>query len=249
MDKIILNCFIKCGVFMLKKIKNKSLKSIVILLIILLFVGLSIFVISNINNGSEVEALSKYGSRGSEVTQIQTKLKRWGYYKGNIDGIYGSQTVEAVKYFQRKNNLAVDGIAGKNTLEAVGIFNSSSSGSSSSNSSNLNLLARVIYGEARGEPYTGQVAVGAVVLNRVRSSSFPNTISGVVYQKGAFDAVSDGQINLTPNSTAKKAAQDALNGWDPSYGAIYYFNPATATNKWIWSRPMTVTIGRHRFCK
>ena len=249
MDKIILNCFIKCGVFMLKKIKNKSLKSIVILLIILLFVGLSIFVISNINNGSEVEALSKYGSRGSEVTQIQTKLKRWGYYKGNIDGIYGSQTVEAVKYFQRKNNSAVDGIAGKNTLEAMGIFNSSSSGSSSSNSSNLNLLARVIYGEARGEPYTGQVAVGAVVLNRVRSSSFPNTISGVVYQKGAFDAVSDGQINLTPNSTAKKAAQDALNGWDPSYGAIYYFNPATATNKWIWSRPMTVTIGRHRFCK
>lgn len=249
MDKIILNCFIKCGVFMLKKIKNKSLKSIVILLIILLFVGLSIFVISNINNGSEVEALSKYGSRGSEVTQIQTKLKRWGYYKGNIDGIYGSQTVEAVKYFQRKNNLAVDGIAGKNTLEAMGIFNSSSSGSSSSNSSNLNLLARVIYGEARGEPYTGQVAVGAVVLNRVRSSSFPNTISGVVYQKGAFDAVSDGQINLTLNSTAKKAAQDALNGWDPSYGAIYYFNPATATNKWIWSRPMTVTIGRHRFCK
>ena len=249
MDKIILNCFIKCGVFMLKKIKNKSLKSIVILLIILLFVGLSIFVISNINNGSEVEALSKYGSRGSEVTQIQTKLKRWGYYKGNIDGIYGSQTVEAVKYFQRKNNLAVDGIAGKNTLEAMGIFNSSSSSSSSSNSSNLNLLARVIYGEARGEPYTGQVAVGAVVLNRVRSSSFPNTISGVVYQKGAFDAVSDGQINLTPNSTAKKAAQDALNGWDPSYGAIYYFNPSTATNKWIWSRPMTVTIGRHRFCK
>lgn len=234
---------------MLKKVKNKSLKTICILLIILSLTILSILAISNINKGNEVEALSKYGSRGSEVTQIQTKLKRWGYYKGNIDGIYGSQTVEAVKYFQRKNNLAVDGIAGKNTLEAMGIFNSSSSSSSSSNSSNLNLLARVIYGEARGEPYTGQVAVGAVVLNRVRNSSFPNTISGVVYQKGAFDAVSDGQINLTPNSTAKKAAQDALNGWDPSYGAIYYFNPATATNKWIWSRPMTVTIGRHRFCK
>lgn len=234
---------------MLKKVKNKSLKTICILLIILSLTILSISAISNINKGNEVEALSKYGSRGSEVTQIQTKLKRWGYYKGNIDGIYGSQTVEAVKYFQRKNNLAVDGIAGKNTLEAMGIFNSSSSSSSSSNSSNLNLLARVIYGEARGEPYTGQVAVGAVVLNRVRNSSFPNTISGVVYQKGAFDAVSDGQINLTPNSTAKKAAQDVLNGWDPSYGAIYYFNPATATNKWIWSRPMTVTIGRHRFCK
>ncbi len=199
---------------------------------------------------NEVEALSKYGSRGDEVTQIQTKLKRWGYYNGNIDGIYGSQTQEAVRYFQRKNGLTVDGIAGPKTLAAMGISSSSSgSTSSSSNSSNVNLLARLIYGEARGEPYTGQVAVGAVVMNRVKSSSFPNSISGVIYQSGAFDAVKDGQINLTPDSTAKKAAQDAINGWDPSYGAIYYFNPSTATNKWIWSRPMTVTIGRHRFCK
>lgn len=235
---------------MFKKIKNKSLKIVAIFSVIILLATTFLIILSKIPEENEVEALSKYGSRGSEVTQIQTKLKRWGYYNGNIDGIYGSQTVEAVKYFQRKNNLVVDGIAGKNTLEAMGIFNSSSSsGSSSSNSSDLNLLARVIYGEARGEPYTGQVAVGAVVLNRVRSSSFPNTISGVVYQSGAFDAVRDGQINLTPNSTAKKAAQDALNGWDPSYGAVYYFNPATATNKWIWSRPMTVTIGNHRFCK
>ena len=199
---------------------------------------------------SKVEALSKYGSRGDEVTQIQTKLKRWGYYNGNIDGIYGSQTQEAVKYFQRKNGLTVDGIAGPKTLAAMGITSSSSnSSSSSSNSSNVNLLARLIYGEARGEPYAGQVAVGAVVMNRVKSSSFPNTISGVIYQSGAFDAVKDGQINLSPDATAKKAAQDAINGWDPSYGAIYYFNPSTATNKWIWSRPMTVTIGRHRFCK
>ena len=235
---------------MFKKIKNKSLKIVAIFSVIILLATTFLIILSKIPEENEVEALSKYGSKGSEVTQIQTKLKRWGYYNGNIDGIYGSQTVEAVKYFQRKNNLVVDGIAGKNTLEAMGIFNSSSSsGSSSSNSSDLNLLARVIYGEARGEPYTGQVAVGAVVLNRVRSSSFPNTISGVVYQSGAFDAVRDGQINLTPNSTAKKAAQDALNGWDPSYGAVYYFNPATATNKWIWSRPMTVTIGNHRFCK
>ena len=131
----------------------------------------------------------------------------------------------------------------------MGITSSQNSQGTSSNSSNVNLLARVIYGEARGEPYTGQVAVGAVVMNRVKSSSFPNTISGVVYQNGAFDAVKDGQVNLTPNDTAKKAAQDALNGWDPSYGAIYYFNPSTATNIWIWSRPMTVTIGKHRFCK
>jgi N-acetylmuramoyl-L-alanine amidase len=198
---------------------------------------------------SEVEALSKYGSRGSEVRTIQEKLKRWGYYSGSVDGIYGSQTVSAVKKFQKKNGLSVDGIAGTQTLKAMGITSSSSSSSSSNNSSNVNLLARVVYGEARGEPYTGQVAVAAVVLNRVKSSKFPNTISGVVYQSGAFDAVADGQINMTPDTTAKKAAQDALNGWDPSYGAIYYFNPSTATNKWIWSRPMTVTIGKHRFCK
>ena len=230
-------------------LKNKKKLIILSVLVIIILVIALILIFSTDN---EVEALSKYGSRGDEVTQIQTKLKRWGYYNGNIDGIYGSQTLEAVKYFQRKNGLAVDGIAGPATLKAMGIYNSSnssSSSSSSSNSSNLNLLARVIYGEARGEPYSGQVAVGAVVMNRVKSSSFPNTISGVIYQSGAFDAVRDGQINLTPDSTAKKAAQDALRGWDPSYGAIYYFNPSTATNKWIWSRPMTVTIGRHRFCK
>ena len=227
-------------------IKNK--KIMIVLIIILSIIAILITIYSEKNT---VEVLSKYGSRGEEVRQIQTKLKRWGYYNGNVDGIYGSQTQEAVRYFQRKNNLKVDGIAGPETLKAMGIFNSSSSSSSStsSHSSNLNLLARIIYGEARGEPYTGQVAVGAVVMNRVKSSSFPNTISGVIYQSGAFDAVRDGQINLTPDSTAKKAAQDALNGWDPTYGAIYYFNPATATNKWIWSRPMTVTIGRHRFCK
>ena len=229
-------------------LKNKK-KIVIILSITILLIGVIAFIVLFENN--EVEALSKYGSRGDEVRQIQTKLKRWGYYNGNVDGIYGSQTLEAVKYFQRKNGLTVDGIAGPATLKAMGIYNSSnsSSSSSSSNSSNVNLLARLIYGEARGEPYTGQVAVGAVVMNRVKSSSFPNTISGVIYQSGAFDAVRDGQINLSPNSTAIKAAQDAINGWDPSYGAIYYFNPSTATNKWIWSRPMTVTIGRHRFCK
>lgn len=224
---------------------KKNIKPIVILSVLfIIFITYHIFV-----RNEEVQALSKYGSRGQEVITIQTKLKRWGYYNGSVDGIYGSQTLAAVKWFQRKNGLTVDGIAGTNTLRAMGIYTSSSSSSSSSNSNNLNLLARLVYGEARGEPYTGQVAVAAVVLNRVKSSSFPNTISGVIYQSGAFDVVRDGQINLTPNSTAIKAAQDALNGWDPSYGAIYYFNPATATNKWIWSRPMTVTIGNHRFCK
>ncbi len=220
------------------------------IIFIILLLGLVVtFDVVLMSWNSEVEALSKYGSRGTEVRTIQEKLKRWGYYSGSVDGIYGSQTVSAVKSFQKKNGLTVDGIAGTQTLKAMGITSSSSSSSSSNNSSNVNLLARVVYGEARGEPYTGQVAVAAVVLNRVKSSKFPNTISGVVYQNGAFDAVADGQINMTPDATAKKAAQDALNGWDPSYGAIYYFNPSTATNKWIWSRPMTVTIGKHRFCK
>ena len=222
-------------------------KRIIFIILLLSFVVTFDVILMSWN--SEVEALSKYGSRGTEVKTIQEKLKRWGYYSGSVDGIYGSQTVSAVKKFQKKNGLTVDGIAGTQTLKAMGITSSSSSSSSSNNSSNVNLLARVVYGEARGEPYTGQVAVAAVVLNRVKSSKFPNTISGVVYQSGAFDAVSDGQINMTPDATAKKAAQDALNGWDPSYGAIYYFNPSTATNKWIWSRPMTVTIGKHRFCK
>ena len=225
-------------------LKNKNIKIVILIVSILIIVVVGFF------QNNKVEALSKYGSKGEEVKQIQTKLKNWGYYNGSVDGIYGSKTTEAVKYFQRKNGLKVDGIAGEKTLKALGINSTNSTTSANSNNdSNLNLLSRLIYGEARGEPYIGQVAVGAVVLNRVKSSSFPNTIAGVIYQNGAFDVVSDGQINLTQNSTAKKAAQDALNGWDPSYGAIYYFNPNTAKNKWIWSRPMTVTIGKHRFCK
>lgn len=225
---------------------NISKKAILIItLAIVLFVAYNVFF------RDDTQALSKYGSRGNEVTQIQTKLKRWGYYKGSVDGIYGSQTVSAVKYFQRKNGLTVDGIAGSATLKAMGITSSgtSSSGSSTSNSTDLNLLARLIHGEARGESYTGKVAVGAVVLNRVKSSKFPNTIAGVIYQSGAFDAVKDGQINLSPDSTSIKAAQDALNGWDPTNGCIYYFNPNTATNKWIWSKTIVKTIGKHHFCK
>jgi len=181
-------------------------------------------------------------------------LKEWGYYKGNVDGVYGSQTQQAVKNFQKANGLKQDGIAGEKTLAAMGInskggSSSSNSNSGSASSSDLNLLSRLVYGEARGEQYKGQVAVAAVVLNRVKSSSFPNTVAGVIYQRGAFSVVADGQINLTPNQTAIAAAQDAINGWDPTYGAIYYFNPNTATSGWIWSRPLTVVIGNHRFCK
>ena len=213
---------------------------------ILVFIGI-MYVFKDYNS---VEALSRYGSTGAEVRQIQTKLKNWGYYKGSVDGIFGSQTLAAVKSFQRKNGLVVDGIVGEKTLAALGINASgNSSGSSNTNSNDINLLARLIHGEARGESYIGKVAVGAVILNRMESSLFPNTMAGVIYQRGAFDAVSDGQINLSPSSEARKAAQDAINGWDPSYGALYYFNPNTATNKWIWSRPVTVVIGNHRFCK
>ena len=229
----------------MKKMKN-SRKIFAFVNIMIVF---TVFIAYNFSfRNNESLALSKYGSSGNEVTQIQTKLKRWGYYNGSIDGIYGSKTVAAVRLFQSKNGLTVDGIAGPKTLAAMGIFTSSSGGGSASNS-DLNLLAHLIYAEARGEPYSGQVAVGAVVLNRVKSSKFPNSVAGVIYQPGAFDVVSDGQINYAPNTNAINAARDALNGWDPTYGCIYYFNPNTATSSWIWSRPYVITIGNHRFCK
>ncbi|MBR2385351.1 MAG: spore cortex-lytic enzyme [Clostridia bacterium] len=196
----------------------------------------------------------KQGSRGETVKKIQQKLKRWGYYSGAVDGIFGSQTRKAVVLFQKRNGLVADGIVGKRTFQALGISTSSNSSSSSTSqgvngytSSDVALLARLIHAEARGESYTGQVAVGAVVLNRVRSSSFPNTISAVVYQPYAFTCVNDGQINLSPNQTAFSAAKDAMNGWDPSYGSLYYYNPAIATSKWIFSRKTVVTIGKHVF--
>ena len=195
-------------------------------------------------------AISRYGSRGNEVKQIQSKLRAWGYYTGSVDGIYGSKTFEAVKYFQRKNGLTADGIAGTKTLQALGITSSSSSGGGkSSNNTDVNLLSKLVYAEARGEPYKGMVAVASTVLNRVSDSRFPNSIAGVIYQSGAYTCVSDGQINLTPDSQAKKAAQDAINGWDPTSGCVYYFNPSTATSAWIWSRPQVITIGKHIFCK
>ena len=192
----------------------------------------------------------KVGSSGHQVRTLQTKLNNWGYNAGTVDGIFGSNTLAAVKRFQANNGLTVDGIVGAKTAAALGMTLSGSSSSNSSySSSDLYLLAKCIYAEARGEPYIGQVAIGAVVLNRVESSSFPNTIAGVIYQPYAFTAVSDGQINLEPNDTAYKAARDALNGWDPTNGCIYYYNPSTATSAWIWSRPIMLSIGRHNFAK
>lgn len=230
-------------------ISNQKKVVCIVLVAILVLSGIVAFAIAMPTANA---AVIKQGSRGETVKTIQTKLKRWGYYTGSVDGIFGSQTTSAVKYFQRKNGLVADGIVGNATAKALGmsLSGTTSGGTTSSNISNsdLYLLACCIYGEARGESYTGKVAVGAVVLNRVRSSSFPNTISGVIYQSGAFTCVSDGQINLGTNDECTRAAQDALNGWDPSGGALYYFNPATATSAWIWSRPQIVTIGRHIFC-
>lgn len=190
-----------------------------------------------------VNALSKIGSTGSQVSEIQSRLKKWGYYNGNVDGIFGSATRNAVIKFQKKNGLTPDGIVGSKTLAALGI-----TGGSSYNSADYELLARIISAEARGESYLGQVAVGAVVLNRVEHPSFPDTVSGVVYQNGAFSCLYDGQFYEPIESSAYSAARDALNGVDPSGGAIYYYNPSIATNKWIFSRPVITTIGRHVFC-
>jgi len=198
---------------------------------------------------SQAQAAIAWGSRGSDVIRIQQRLRQYGYMDGPADGIFGQETYDAVIWFQRKNGLKADGVVGPATAAALGIsLGGGSTAASSYNESEIYLLARLVYGEARGEPYVGKVAVAAVVLNRVRSASFPNTISGVIYQAGAFDCVADGQINLTPDSDSIRAARDAMNGWDPSGGCIYYYNPATATSAWIWSRPLIVTIGKHRFC-
>ena len=238
---------------------SKKVKITAILLSILAIfsVGWTVMDSQSIENYTANEAVAvaviKQGATGSTVRTIQQKLKRWGYYTGNVDGIFGSKTKAAVRYFQRKNGLKVDGIVGPATLKALGIKATSSSGGSSGgngtsfSNADVTLLARLIYGEARGESYTGQIAVGAVVMNRLRSSSFPNTISGVIYQPYAFTAVNDGQINLTPNDKAYRAAKEAMNGYDPSYGALYYYNPATATSSWIFTRKTTVVIGRHVF--
>lgn len=210
---------------------NKPLK-----MLIVIFVLVSLLCIT-------VGALSKMGSTGSEVSKIQSRLKEWGYYDGAVDGIYGIKTRDAVIKFQKNNSLTPDGIAGSKTLAAIGI-----SSGGGYNSADYELLARLISAEARGESYLGQVAVGAVVLNRMEHPSFPDTLAGVVYQNGAFSCLYDGQFYEPIADSAYSAARDALNGLDPSGGAIYYYNPKTATNKWIRSRPVITTIGRHIFC-
>ena len=225
----------------------------------ILCIFLTTFVLFMALTAPAAAAAVRRGDSGELVTKIQKKLKNWGYYSGSVDGVFGSGTEKAVMLFQQKNGLTPDGVVGTATAKAMGITLSGSTGSSGSQGSNSSgtntssgdvyLLARCIYGEARGETYKGQVAVGAVILNRVRSSSFPNSISGVIYQPGAFSVVSDGQIKLSPDNSAVKAAKDAMNGWDPTGGCLYYYNPKKTSNQWIRSRPIVTTIGEHVFCK
>ena len=219
-----------------------------LVLALALIFAVNIFIIALAQRASA--ELYKKGSGGPAVTEIQTRLKNWGDYCGDVDGVYGSQTEKAVRWFQQKNGLSADGQVGDLTLAALGIppSGTSSQSENSGGSGSLDLLARLISAEARGEPYEGQVAVGAVVLNRVNHPSFPNSVAEVIYQPGAFSCLDDGQFDEPVAESAYRAARDAVNGWDPSYGAIYYFNPVTATSKWIWSRPLIVNIGKHRFC-
>lgn len=221
---------------------SKKKLCIILFMIFALNIGLILMV-------SNADAVSyKRGSSGDTVSKIQEVLKNQGFYSGSVDGTFGSGTEEAVKAFQSAYGLTADGKVGTQTLQAMGIEEQSGQTASSSGSGDLALLARLISAEARGEPYNGQVAVGAVVLNRIEHPSFPNSLSGVIYQGGAFTCITDGQFDEPVAESAYRAAQDALNGTDPSGGAIYYFNPSTATSSWIWSRPLIVTIGKHRFC-
>ncbi len=223
-------------------------KKLSILIISVFCIGL-IFTVSPLT-ASAVNIVK--GDTVENIQAVQTRLKDLGLYTYAIDGIWGSRTLSAVKAFQTQSNLVADGIVGSKTESALGLKLTSSTASdqyNSTSSADLDLLARCVYAEARGEPYTGQVAVAAVVLNRKSSSQFPNTISGIIYQPYAFTAVADGQINLRPDDNAYQAARDALNGWDPTNGCLYYYNPATATSKWIWSLTVELTIGRHSFAR
>ena len=220
---------------------NRITKILFISLAFVLTIGVGVVGLYQEANSVPNEISVSVGLTTTQVKTVQQKLKNWGYYAGSVDGIYGTKTKQAVIKFQKNNGLVADGIVGAKTAAALGMSLKTQS------NNDVYLLAKCIHAEARGEPYTGQVAIGAVILNRVKSSKFPNTIYGVIYQPYAFTCVNDGQINLEPNQSAYNAARDALNGWDPSYGAIYYYNPATATSSWIWSRKIVVKIGKHNF--
>jgi N-acetylmuramoyl-L-alanine amidase len=220
---------------------DKSKRALVLALALLFLVNIVIIAAAQ----RAKAAVYQQGSEGGAVREIQQLLKNWGYYSGAVDGVFGEQTEKAVKYFQEANGLEADGVVGPRTLAALGIAGTENA---SQQSNDVALMARIISAEARGEPYAGQVAIGAVILNRVEHPSFPNTIVGVIYQPGAFSCLADGQVNQAVADSAVQAAKEAIGGADPSGGAIYYFNPATATSVWIWSRPLLKIIGSHRFC-
>lgn len=202
---------------------------------------------------ARADIVLEIGSKGENVTKVQKRLIQYGYLSGSADGRYGEKTRDAVEWFQRRNGLTVDGRVGKRTAAALGVTltagGSSTSQSATIVSSDHRLLAKLVYAEARGENYKGQVAVAAVTLNRVASSSFPNTLSGVIYQSGAYSCVSNGSINNTPNATAIRAALEAMNGWDPTNGCLYYYNPRLTNDAWIKSRTVVTVIGNHNFAK
>lgn len=226
--------------------------------ILAVFLLFSIFVV---NNAEAKDYSITWGSQGQVVKEVQQKLKNWGYYNGEVDGIYGTGTYNAIILFQKKNGLKADGIVGDKTFEALGLLKYMSNQSSNTGSSNSSgngavstsdeayLLGKAIWAEAEGEPYIGKVAVGAVLLNRVDSPSFPNTLSGVIYQSNALESVSNGRFSTTADADCIRAAHDALNGWDPTYGCLYFWNPATATSPWIWTRQIVVQYGQHVFGK
>ncbi|AZR73822.1 spore cortex-lytic enzyme [Anoxybacter fermentans] len=225
----------------------------IILISVLVLIGISLWETSWIE--AQARRTLYWGSRGSDVVLLQRRLKQWGYYKGIVDGIFGAKTYSAVKFFQRKNGLTPDGIVGSRTWAALGLGGVRTSKVAASgvkgvtNNNDIHLLARIVHAEARAEPYIGQVAVAAVILNRVKSPDFPNTIAGVIYQPLAFESVSNGQFNLPPKDENYRAARDALNGWDPTYGATFFWNPSKPVSKWIWSRKIIVRYGNHVFAR
>ncbi len=214
---------------------------------IIVLTALTLLIVTSLIFSDESQpAISQVGSSGAEVRAIQEKLKERGLFTVGVTGYYGEQTRQAVLKFQKQQGIQQTGVAGPATLKALGI---SIGSAPAATSANVNLLARIISAEARGEPYTGQVAVGAVILNRIQHPSFPDTLSGVIYQNGAFTAIVDGQFNQPVSDSAYKAAKDALNGWDPTGGCIYYYNPAKTSNAFMHSKPTIMVIGSHRFCK
>jgi N-acetylmuramoyl-L-alanine amidase len=251
---------------------------LVILTVCFVFGLLGFYTLQHTGQSRETfsSATLKLGSSGKDVYELQGRLKALGYYNGKVDGNFGDSTKNSVTWFQWKFGMKSDGVVGANTKLKLwnatkdwkptaadtpagtnGNGGSSSGGNNNLPASNdlgftqkdMRMMANAVYGESRGEPYEGQVAVAAVIINRVKSSEFPNTATGVIFQPGAFTAVADGQIWLTPNANAIKAVKDAISGWDPSDGCLYYFNPDTATSKWIWTRPQYKTIGKHIFCR